>query len=99
MNERFSSYPCQRHICFPAPFPVYMLCSASSREMIQLLLSEPQCFLSTSLVDVVLSSSVVFRDEVLYRMLGQPSREGSELFTEAVHRLLIHVGLGNQFWK
>lgn len=52
---------------------------------------------ATGLVDVLLRRSLVLADEVVLGMFAKPDGELGELFTKTGHRLLIHVGLGNQF--
>lgn len=49
-----------------------------------------------SAVDVFLGRCLVLVDEVLGRILTEPSGHLGELFPQTVDRLLIHVGLGEE---
>lgn len=49
------------------------------------------------LVDVVTVGGLILVHKVMTRLFGEPRGEFCELLPEPVHRLLIHVGLGDEF--
>ena len=53
----------------------------------------------TSLLNVALGWRLILADEVFDDVLAQPAGKLDEFRTEAVDRLLIHVGLSNQLWQ
>lgn len=50
-------------------------------------------------IDIILSWRFVATDEIFSSILRQPGRELGELLPKAINRLLIHVGLCNEFRK
>ncbi len=48
------------------------------------------------LIDVLRVGGLVLGDEVVLRVSGQPVRDLGHLLSQAVDRLLIHVGLGHE---
>jgi len=50
------------------------------------------------LVDILLGWDLIFADEILRGVLADPVRELGHLLPQAIHGLLIHVGLGDELW-
>ncbi len=57
-----------------------------------------RCLLDTTrFIHVFLVGALVLVNKVLLRMLAKPIRQFRQFFAEAIHRLLVHVGLRNKF--
>ena len=57
-------------------------------------------FLNASgLVHILLAGCLVLANEILGRVTAEPVGELDELLAEAVDGLLVHVGLGDEFWE
>ena len=48
------------------------------------------------LLNIVVGGRLIFRDEVVSSMAGQPARELGQFFAQSIDRLLVHVCLGNE---
>lgn len=54
---------------------------------------------ASRLFDILLARGLIFADKVIGGMAAKPVRELCQLLAEAVHRLLVHVGLCDKLGK
>lgn len=52
-----------------------------------------------SLLDVILAWGLIFLDEIFGRVLTEPIGQLGQLLPKTVDGLLIHIGLGDEFWE